>query len=125
MMARQLLRYVIAGGVNTAVTYAMYLALLSVMGYRWAYGLAFAAGIGMSWVLLRHLVFVRPGKPFSLAYVSASHGLQFVLGLAVVEAWVAWLQLPAWLAPLAALTVSLPLMFVLQRWIFTPHVPSR
>ena len=27
----------------------------------------------------------------------------------------------AWLAPLAAVVVCVPLMFILQRWIFTPH----
>ena len=44
-----------------------------------------------------------------------------MLGLLVVQAWVAWLQAPAWLAPLAAVVVCVPLMFILQRWIFTPH----
>ena len=49
------------------------------------------------------------------------HAHELVLGLAVVEAWVAWLHGPAWLAPLAAVLVCVPVIFVLQRWIFTPH----
>ncbi|MFT3778219.1 MAG: GtrA family protein [Ottowia sp.] len=121
MIAREALRYVLAGGANTLATYALYLVLLRAMHYRWAYLLAFAAGIGLSFLLLRHLVFARPGKRFSLAYVAASHGVQLALGLAVVEAWVAWLRGPAWLAPLAAAAVCVPVMFALQRWIFTPH----
>ncbi len=122
MMAGEALRYLLAGGINTLVTYIAYLMLLQVLHYRWAYVLAFALGVGLSFVLLRHLVFARPGKRYSLAYVAASHGLQLLLGLLVVELWVVWLHGPAWLAPLAAVLVCVPIMFVLQRWIFTPHV---
>ena len=121
MIAREALRYMVAGATNTLLTYVLYLTLLQVVHYRWAYLLAFVAGIGLSFLLLRHVVFARPGKRFSLAYVAASHGLQLVLGLAVVEARVAWWRGPAWAAPLAAAAVCVPVMFVLQRWIFSPH----
>lgn len=121
MIAREALRYLAAGGANTLVTWALYLGLLQVLDYRLAYVLAFVAGIGLSFVLLRHLVFARPGKRHSLAWLAASQVLQLGLGLAVVQAWVGWLHAPAWLAPLAAIAVCVPLMFFLQRWIFTPH----
>ena len=123
-MAREALRYLLAGGANTALTYLLYLALLRLLDYRWAYVLAFLAGVALSFVLLRHVVFARPGKRFSWVYVTASHGVQLGLGLVVVEAWVAWLRGPAWLAPLAAALVCVPVIFVLQRWIFTPHAAS-
>lgn len=121
MIAREALRYLLAGGANTLVTYVLYLGLLRLLDYRMAYLVAFMAGIGLSFLLLRHLVFARPGKRFSLAYVAATHGLQLGLGLAVVQGWVAWLGEPAWAAPLAAAAVCVPIVFVLQRWIFTPH----
>lgn len=121
MIAREAIRYLAAGGANTAVTWTLYLALLRVLDYRVAYALAFVAGIGLSFLLLRHLVFARPGKRHSLAWLAVSQGLQLVLGLAVVQAWVGWLQGPAWLAPLVAIAVCVPLMFFIQRWIFTPH----
>lgn len=121
MIAREALRYLAAGGANTLVTWALYLGLLQVLDYRLAYVLAFVAGIGLSFVLLRHLVFARPGKRHSLAWLAASQVLQLGLGLAVVQVWVGWLHAPAWLAPLAAIAVCVPLMFFIQRWIFTPH----
>lgn len=121
MIVREALRYLAAGGVNTAATWALYLVLLQRLDYRLAYVLAFVAGVGLSFVLLRHLVFARPGKRHALAWLAASQLLQLGLGLAVVQAWVAWLQAPAWLAPLAAIAVCVPLLFVIQRWIFTPH----
>ena len=69
------------------------------------------------------MVFARPGKRFSLAYVAASHMLQLALGLAVVEMTVRWMRVPAWLAPLIAIAVCVPRMFVIQRWIFTLDEP--
>ena len=121
MIAREALRYLVAGAAYTLLTYVLYLVLLQVLHYRWAYLLAFIAGIGLSFLLLRHVVFERPGKRFALAYVASSHALQLALGLMVVEAWVAWLRGPAWLAPLVAAVVCVPVMFALQRWIFTSH----
>ena len=109
-----------AGGVNTVATYALYLGLLRLVDYRLAYALAFVAGIGLSFLLLRHLVFARPGKRHSLAWLAASQLLQLGLGLAVVQAWVGWLRWPDTLAPLAAIAVCVPLMVLIQRWICTP-----
>lgn len=121
MPARYGVRYLIAGGVNTIVTYIVYLLLLTPVGYRVAYFLAFILGIGLSFVLLRRWVFSRPGKPFALLYVGLSHVAQLVLGWLVIEFWVVWMQQSQRLAPLVAVGVSVPLMFLIQRWIFSPH----
>lgn len=121
MIAGQALRFVLAGGVNTAVSYLLYLALLPALGYRAAYVLAFVMGIGLSFLLLRHAVFARPGKRFSLGYVAVSHLLNLGLGLTVIELAVRWWQVPAWVAPLLAVALCVPVMFFVQRWIFTPH----
>ena len=121
-MWREGLRYLAAGGINTLLTYLLYLGLLQMLDYRLAYVLAFIAGVLLSYGLLRHLVFVRPGRRYALLRVAASHLLQLALGLAVVQLWVGWLRGPAWLAPLAAAAVSVPLIFWLQRHIFTSHV---
>lgn len=121
MIRGEIGRYLVAGGVNTAVTYALYLVLLRHIDYRWAYVVAFVAGVLLSFVLLRRVVFGRPGRRHALAYVAASHGLQLLLGLLVVQAWVGWLRGPQWLAPLVAVGVCVPIVFALQRWVFTHH----
>lgn len=121
MLARQGARYLMAGGVNTAVTYLVYLMLLPVIGYRVAYVAAFFLGIGFSFIMLRQWVFARPGKRFSLLYVGLSHVAQLTLGWLVIELWVIWMQQSPRLAPLVAIGVSMPLMFLIQRWIFSPH----
>ena len=72
-LAGESVRYLLAGGLNTLASYALYLALLQAMDYRATYVLAFVAGITLSFALLRHAVFARPGRPFSLLWVAASH----------------------------------------------------
>ena len=121
---REGLRYLLAGGLNTVVTYALYLALLQALDYRAAYALSFVAGIALSFALLRHAVFARPGRRGSLLWVAATHLGQLALGLAVVHVWVDWLHGPAWTAPLASIAICLPLVFLAQRWVFTPYAHS-
>ena len=120
---REWWRYLLAGGFNTLATYVLYLLLLGVLDYRLAYVLSFATGVVLSFVLLRYTVFARPGQPFAFLWVSASHVLQLALGLFFVYVWVSWLRGPQWAAPLASAAVCMPLMFVVQRWIFTPTHP--
>ena len=111
-------RYLLAGAANTLASYLVYLALLQFASYRVAYVVSFVAGMAGSFLLLRFAVFRVRGKRHSWAYVVASHMLQLVLGLVVVEAWVAWLQAPKALAALAAVAVCVPVMFVVHRWVF-------
>lgn len=117
-MRSTFVRYLLAGATNTVASYLLYLALLEIMGYRGAYVVSFVSGIALSYVLMRFAVFQSVGRRFSSLLVAASHLIQLVLGLAVVELWVRWLEAPAELAALAAVAVCVPLMFMMQRWIF-------
>ncbi|RYZ65352.1 MAG: hypothetical protein EOP09_14395, partial [Proteobacteria bacterium] len=45
------LRFLFAGGLNTAVTYLMYLGLLQVTSYQISYAIAFVSGIAIIFIL--------------------------------------------------------------------------
>jgi len=120
-MWREGLRYLAAGGLNTLLSYLLYLGLLRLLDFRLAYVLAFVFGILLSYGLLRHMVFARKGRRHALRWVAATHLLQLALGLGIVQIWVVWWHALAWLAPLAAAAVCVPLIFLLQRWVFTSH----
>lgn len=124
MIGREALRYLLAGGVNTTFSYAIYLLLLNWLHYRLAYVASFVLGVFLSFALLRHFVFVRPGRHFALLRVGVNHAVQLGLNLMVVELWVRWLQAPEALAPLVAVLLVVPLVFVLQRWVFAPRVQA-
>ena len=114
-------RFLLTGGLNTAVTYGVYLLLLGPIGYRWAYVASFVFGIGLSYAMLRWLVFQNAGRKHAWALVAATQLGQFVVGLAVVELWVAVLGWPQALAALASVAVCVPLTYAVHRWVFRPE----
>ena len=116
--ASSFLRFLISGGVNTATTYAFYLALLHVTGYKLAYSIAYVFGIVLSFVINRFFVFQthrgwRSMLLFPLVYLA-----QYLVSLGVVWIWVEYLHLMKELAPLIAIVITIPLTFVLSRFVF-------
>ena len=56
MIDAQVWRFLLAGAANTLATYLLYLLLLGPVGHRVAYGIAYAAGLGLAYVLGRGFV---------------------------------------------------------------------
>ncbi len=113
-LLRQALGFVVAGGINTVVSYACYLALLRVLGHQPAYAVAYVLGIGVSYVLNARFVFrskPRLGRAlaFPLVYLA-----QWVIGAALLEILVR-AGIDKRLAPLVVIAVTLPLSFVFVR----------
>lgn len=112
-------RFLTSGAFNTLVTYLLYLALLPVFSYRVSYTAAYATGIGLAYLMNRYLVFRRSGGRAGPLLVALIYAGQYLLSLLLVTAWVRWLGLPAVLAPLFAVAVSLPLTYLLNRRVFS------
>jgi len=113
--AREVPRYLVAGAVNTAASWLVYVALLRVVSYRVAYPAAFGFGILLSFLLNSWFVFgVRLSWRRLLPY-PAVYAVQFAVGYVVVWLVVEKLGWPAWPAPLIALAFTVPLGFVLTR----------
>ncbi len=123
IFAGQALRFLISGAINTAVTYAVYLVLLRYLDYRSAYGVAFVSGIAFSYLLNVRFVFrVRPNWRsailFPLVYV-----IQYLVGLGVLQSAVERFAIPREFALLASIAVSIPLTFVLTRFLLRRNAP--
>jgi putative flippase GtrA len=114
---REPVRFVLAGGFNTVVTYVVYLALLSVVNYAVAYTVTYVAGVFFAYYLSARFVFRRPIQwrhaiQYPLVYV-----LQYVSGMTLTAALVEGLNLNARYAPALVIVLTLPLTFVTARWI--------
>ena len=116
------LRFLIAGGFNTAVTYLLYLALLRVMSYQISYALSFMTGIGISYVLARTFVFKTHQGLRSALMLVFTYLIQYLVGAAVVWTWVDLLAQHAMLAPAIATGVTLPLTYLLSKLAFAGKV---
>lgn len=115
---RTKVRYLVSGGVNTALTYGIYLALLPVLPYHLSFTIAYGAGILLAYVLFRSYVFRSKGRSFGLLLVAGIYVLQYLLGLGIVHLWVEYLSGPAAVGPLVAVAFTLPVSFVLSRSVF-------
>lgn len=116
-LSGQGLRFLVVGGINSAATYLLYLLLLLALPYAWAYTLSYGAGILLSFVLNSLFVFRVPLRlrklvPFPFVYL-----LQYALGIGVLALAVGRLGLDARLGPLAVLLVTVPVSFVMMRWV--------
>ena len=116
-LERSAVRFLIAGGLNSLATYLFYLALLLAVPYAWAYSLSYSAGIVLSFVLNSLFVFRVPLRWRKLLPYPSVYLAQYLLGLGVIYAGVELLRWDERLMPLAALAVTVPVSFVLTRWI--------
>jgi putative flippase GtrA len=118
---RQFTRYVITGGINTAVTYALLVAALHWLHYAVAYTLVYLAGIGLAYWLQSRFVFRVPlawrkALRFPLVYVA-----QYLLGLVALALLSRWTDLPPSRSALVVVALTVPAGFVLSRLLLAPR----
>ena len=111
-------RFMLSGGFNTVVTYALYLALLQFFPYWFSYTLTFAFGIGLAYVLSRYFVFGMPRTGKRIFLFPVVYSVQYLVGLLIAFVWVDVLLWHPTLAPLASMAFTIPLTFILTRWVF-------
>lgn len=119
LAAVQVLRFLLSGGVNTLLTYALYLLLLTFCSYQLSYTIAFASGILLAYILNRTFVFRSHRGLHSVVWMPLTYLAQYLVGLLATWIWVDAVQLDERLAPLAAIALTLPLNYFLSRFAFT------
>lgn len=112
-------RFLLGGASTTLVSYAAYLVLLAFLPYLAAYWIAYA--IGIAWSYFANTLFVFRGRP-SLARALAFplvYAVQLAAGSLLMVVLVGHFGLPAKIAPLLVVALTLPLTYVASRWIVT------
>jgi putative flippase GtrA len=115
------LRFVVSGGLNTLVSYVVFLAASLVFHYAVAYTMAYIAGILLSYWLAATFVFgtgfaARSALRFPLVYI-----VQYLYGVGVLFVMVDLLGISHHVAMLLAIITSIPLSFVLVRYVMRPR----
>jgi len=112
-------RFLLSGGLNTALTYAVYLLLLIVIPYQVSYTIAYVLGIVTAFLLNRFFVFKSHRGIRSLLLFPLVYGVQYLVSMATLWIWVDQFKQNAKLGPLIAITVSIPITYLMSRYIFT------
>lgn len=125
-LERSSVRFVLAGAAQNVVSYGAYLALLAWVDYPIAYLASFAIGVVLAFVLNSLYVFRVPLRwsrlaPYPLVYV-----VQAATGLVLTWALVAYVGVPATIAPAIVLLATVPLAYLGNRLVLgvRAHAPS-
>lgn len=116
----EFVRYLAAGGVNTAITYIAYLLILPFMHHQIAYALTYVAGVFSGYALNARLVFRQPlqwrkALQFPIVFI-----VQYVLAALFLELFVG-LGMSRELAGLVSIAPTVPITFLLSRWVLKPR----
>ena len=113
------LRFLIAGGSTTALSYAIYLLLLQVLPYLLSYAISFVAGVVWSYFISTLFVFRRkPSVKRALAF-PAVYLAQYLAGTLLLFVFVNHFNISKEFAPLIVIALSIPITYAMSRWIIT------
>lgn len=111
-------RFVISGGLNTVLTYLLYLALLSLAGYGASYTASYLVGILIGYFLNSIFVFqVKPNLKSGLLYPGV-YLAQYIIGMGILVFLIETADINKRIAPLVVVALTLPAMFILTRYFF-------
>ncbi|HIE4563170.1 TPA: GtrA family protein [Stenotrophomonas maltophilia] len=118
-----IVRFLISGGINTGATFALYWLLLLWLDYRFAYAISFICGIALSYVLSTRFVFRTSFSWAKVVMFPLVYLVTYAAGACVLDLSVRRLGVPAHLAPFVSICVTLPLTFLLSRFVLTRLSP--
>lgn len=115
LIAQEGVRFLVTGCINTALTWLIYLAALSVVGYSLAYTFAYAIGIVIAYVFGVGYVFrtsptLKGFLIFPMVYLA-----QYLAGLGILWVAVSQLHIDEQYAIFASIIGTIPLTFALSR----------
>ena len=109
----------LCGGLNTVVTYLLYLLLASVMHYQVAYLIAYTSGIALAYMLNLHLVFNEQSSFRKAVCYPFIYLTQYLLGAGLLYLFVSVLGLSNALAPLLVIVMLLPASYFMNKKVLT------
>ena len=115
----EFIRFLIAGGLNTGLTLLLFVGLQRLIPYLAAYTIAYAAGIGIAYMLNAVFVFRQPKSIRSAALFPLVYVAQYLLGMLLMWLLVERAGFGPTVAAIAVVVVSVPVTFVLSRIVLT------
>ncbi|HFF7947631.1 TPA: flippase GtxA [Staphylococcus aureus] len=115
----EILKFIIVGGINTLNYYVVYLLLLKLLHIE--YMISHITGFLVAFVISYYLncYFVYRVKPTWRKFISfpITQIVNVSLQTVLLYVFVSWLNLPAEIAAFAGLVITIPITFVLSKWI--------
>lgn len=111
-------RFIIAGVINTSLTYCLYVFLLMWLPYTFAYSVTYLAGLILGYVLNVYWVFeTRPNINTAIKYPMI-YVFNYLFGTMLMRILVELLGVDRVIAPILVTLLVVPSMYVLTHFIF-------
>jgi len=112
-------KFIISGGINTIATYLVYLLLLTITNYQISYTVSYIIGILLSYYLNKNFVFKAQRSMKTFLVYPLVYLAQYLLGFFITWFWIETLKLSPIYSPIIVVAFSLPITFLLSRFVFT------
>jgi len=111
------LRFLVGGALNTGATLALYWILMQFMHYQWAYLVSFCSGVLLSYMLNTRYVFRARHSWLKFVLFPLVYLITYSIGALVLRLAVEHFRVPEGLAPLIPIVVTLPVSFLLTKFV--------
>lgn len=112
-------RFIITGGINTIVTYAVFFVLSFALISQISYTISYFLGILLSYVLNTVFVFRSDFSAKKLFQFPMVYLIQYVYGVITLTIITDYFSISPRIAMIFVIITSIPLTYVLSRWILT------
>jgi len=119
LLKQDFAKFLISGGFNTALTYGVYLLLLMFLPYTASYTISYITGIALAYLLNRFFVFKSHQGIKSVALLPLVYLIQYMVSMLILWCWVEKLGFADRLAPLAAIIITIPITYMLSKFVFS------
>ena len=114
-------RFAVGGGINTVLTYLLFLLLSAFMPYVIAYTITYIAGIALSYVINSFFVF-RTGRGWkAMIRFPIAYAVQYVWGLGLLSVLIDVLGVSREISMLVVIATSTVLSYALIKKILKPR----
>lgn len=113
----EFVKFVLVGGANTLLGYVLFALFTPFMHYGIAYSISYVIGVVFGYIASSLFVFHEPlawrkFMAFPLVYV-----VQYLIGITLLPLLIEGLRLPPLAAQPVVIAVTLPVTYLLSRWI--------
>lgn len=112
---RRWLSFLVGGGLNTGLTYCLYLFLSYLIDYQVAYAIAYAAGIIFAYFFNSKVVFKVEQSWLGMLIYPTIYLVQYILGALLLGLLVEYLHLHKAIAPILVIVLLLPSSYLLNK----------
>lgn len=112
---KEVLLWVIGGGINTAITYGLYLLLKIYISYRVAFSASYIVGIIFAYYYNSLVVFKSPLSFKKFIQFPVVYLVQYLLNLGLLEVFVQVLRVNTTVAPIFVLIIVTPVTYLLSK----------